>query len=301
MAWPWLVLTFGLRPATGKTLVFSDASFQNGGEPLVPLPFAKGAILSPSQDGRDRSSVPSSSVRISPAPPRSLRPNHFYFKFVLTASLVTRRRTLVLYTHSGTEERRETGGRTRKTPKVKRLLSIRWDSPPRQKKRQIKTLPPSRRTWAVTSQNFDMSRFDKRRLHTLLEAPIHFCPNKTPVNLGAFVIRGGRCVVYEDRRYCTRASCEPKPQGFVETPSGIVVCVFHFRFRIDLSLSFRGTVFPRASNVHGVASTRKTISQVTGAPLLRTRDRSIEFLMSVADAAPGSVLSSQSTLQAYCR
>ncbi|KAH9176332.1 hypothetical protein EDB89DRAFT_1903149 [Lactarius sanguifluus] len=154
------------------------------------------------KDGRDRSSVSSSSVRISPAPPtRSLRPSHFYFD--LTASLVTRRRTLVLlYTHSGTEERRETDGPDGRTRKV-RVVTIghcvrdifpQSDpnlAPPCQTKRQIKTLPPSRRTWAVTSQKFETSRFDKRRLYTLLKAPIHFCPNKTPVNLGDDFIRGG--------------------------------------------------------------------------------------------------------------
>ncbi|KAH9002072.1 hypothetical protein EDB86DRAFT_2827509 [Lactarius hatsudake] len=287
----WLVLTFGLRPATGKTLVFSvcnEASFctpvtphrvlhiyiyrrivrkthrsRTVARPLVPLPFAKGAILSPSQEGRDRSFVPSSSVRISPAPPtRSLRPNHFYF--ILTASLVTRRRTLVLCTYSGTGERRETDGRTRKTPKVKRLLSIRWDSTPRQTLSEIKTLPPSRRTWAVTSQKFDTSRFDKRRDSTgfsrvlalaarrtsgscgpgtqrtnglfTVETPdpsLSTDPFLSPVNLGddsSFVIRGGRCVVYEDRRYCTRASCGPKPQG---CGNAIRHCRLHFSFPLQ--------------------------------------------------------------------
>ncbi|KAH9047849.1 hypothetical protein EDB84DRAFT_1434583 [Lactarius hengduanensis] len=208
-------------PENFDGLAWLDASFQNGGEPLVPLPFAKGAILSPSQDGRDRSSVSSSSVRISPAPPtRSLRPNHFYF--ILTASLVTRRRTLVLYTHSGTEER-ETDGRTRKShlKNSTRAASTSGDST-----RFSRVLALAGLQGPAGPGHNASTAFSPLKLLTPLSAPIHFCQNKTPVNLGddsSFVIRGGIGELYfpEPAAYTLGMITRSEPADFraVGTPA----------------------------------------------------------------------------------
>ncbi|KAH8990514.1 hypothetical protein EDB92DRAFT_1864201 [Lactarius akahatsu] len=309
-------------------------------------------------------------VSLRHPPTCSLRPSHFYFD--LTASLVTHRRTLVLYTHSGTEERRETDGRTRKvrvvtvgrcvrvlftqsdpnlgecqrtlachqTPKSKGYYRFVRKAPPPYKATDQDTAPHLdglgqshlKNSTRAASTSGDPTRFSRGpagpghnaptafsplKLLTPLSAPIHFCPNKTPVNLGddsSFVIRGG---IGEPLRRLKTVAIAPVPVAspnlkaswkrhqalssafFISASEFYSICLLSAKNGNQLN-QVCGRLHVR-SRARGVASTRKTISQVTGTPLLRTRDRSTEFLMSAADAAPGSVLFSQSTFQAYCR
>ncbi|KAH9061293.1 hypothetical protein EDB87DRAFT_1576357 [Lactarius vividus] len=214
----------------------------------------------------------------------------------------------------GTEERQETDGRTRKVRVVTVGHCVRVLFP---------QSDPNLDGLGQSSQKFETSRFDKRRLYTVLEAgtssrglqgptgpglnasqsdpfklltplsaPIHFCPNKTPVNLG------------DDSSFVIRIA-SPNLKASWKTPQALSSAFFISASELTYLSPFGELYFPELatytsysseprvrSHAGAVASAPKPISQVTGTPLLgdsRSKRTPPNFLMSATNATPGRV------------